>query len=123
MGSSRCCLGVGGQEMKRPKASIVVTGSVWAYGGKIYWDSEYGSYSQFVIKVPRRQCMGAFRLDARIYVNWFKGSWLPASGEWLECTGVFGGAAVQEIIDKPSRINLVLMCFGDGDVKRLDPNK
>lgn len=105
----------------RHKSSIVVTGKCWAYGGKVYFDPRFGTYLQFAIEIPEHRSFGFSRYSSRVYVQWYKGSWLPKKGEWLQCTGYTGGAAIKESIDKGPVANLVLMCFGK-DVVRLDPD-
>lgn len=105
--------------MKRRQTTIKVTAKCWEYASKPMYDPFYGVYHQFALDMPKGQAAGTTKKPPRIYVHWFNGNWDPKKGEWLECTGTFGGVEILERLDKPPQINLVLMCRGE-DVQKLD---
>lgn len=105
--------------MKRRQSSIKVIGQCWEYSGKEFYDPDYGTYIQFGVNVKCRASMGIIKRSSMIFVHWFGfENRYPKKGDWLECTGQFGGARIKERLDKPPQANLVLMCWGD-DVKNL----
>lgn len=86
-------------------------GKCWSYGGRTFPDPEHGGYWQFVLKVPSTVKTPYGKV--RVYVHWYRAKFEPEAGMRLECNGSIVTSAVQEIIDKPPRINLTLVCFGD----------